>query len=350
MRERGVDTCVMEVSSHALSQHRVDGVVYDVAAVHQPVPGPPGLPRHDGATTSRPRPRCSPRSARAAASSASTTSGAGELAAEATVPVDHRDLAARTSPPTGGSSPARATTGRLRPRPTAATGCTLRSALPGRLQPGQHRDGRARALLASGRRPTTTSSRAVAADPHVPGRMERVACRARGRDERPAGGRRLRPHRRMPWPRPCGALRPRRPGAAGRRPRCRWRPRPRQAGGDGARRGRRAPTSSSSPTTTPAPRTPPRSAPPSSPARAPCVGRRHAAGLHERRPDRAGRDRAAVDAGRRHAARAASSPSSARATRPARRSAAPSTPSTTATRLRAALTRAGPRRPRRSPR
>ncbi|MCE1178597.1 MAG: UDP-N-acetylmuramoyl-L-alanyl-D-glutamate--2,6-diaminopimelate ligase [Micrococcales bacterium] len=31
MAERGVATCVMEVSSHALSQHRVDGVVYDVA-------------------------------------------------------------------------------------------------------------------------------------------------------------------------------------------------------------------------------------------------------------------------------------------------------------------------------
>jgi UDP-N-acetylmuramoyl-L-alanyl-D-glutamate--2,6-diaminopimelate ligase len=31
MRERGVDACVMEVSSHALALHRVDGVVYDVA-------------------------------------------------------------------------------------------------------------------------------------------------------------------------------------------------------------------------------------------------------------------------------------------------------------------------------
>ena len=31
MAERGIDTCVMEVSSHALAQHRVDGVVYDVA-------------------------------------------------------------------------------------------------------------------------------------------------------------------------------------------------------------------------------------------------------------------------------------------------------------------------------
>ena len=31
MRERGLDTCVMEVSSHALALHRVDGVSYDVA-------------------------------------------------------------------------------------------------------------------------------------------------------------------------------------------------------------------------------------------------------------------------------------------------------------------------------
>jgi UDP-N-acetylmuramoyl-L-alanyl-D-glutamate--2,6-diaminopimelate ligase len=31
MAQRGLGTCVMEVSSHALAQHRVDGVVYDVA-------------------------------------------------------------------------------------------------------------------------------------------------------------------------------------------------------------------------------------------------------------------------------------------------------------------------------
>ena len=31
MGERGLDSCVMEVSSHALAQHRVDGVVYDLA-------------------------------------------------------------------------------------------------------------------------------------------------------------------------------------------------------------------------------------------------------------------------------------------------------------------------------
>ncbi len=32
MRERGVEVCAMEVSSHALVMHRVDGVVFDVAA------------------------------------------------------------------------------------------------------------------------------------------------------------------------------------------------------------------------------------------------------------------------------------------------------------------------------
>ncbi|MFP5335222.1 MAG: UDP-N-acetylmuramoyl-L-alanyl-D-glutamate--2,6-diaminopimelate ligase [Actinomycetes bacterium] len=32
MHERGVDACAMEVSSHALALHRVDGVVFDVAA------------------------------------------------------------------------------------------------------------------------------------------------------------------------------------------------------------------------------------------------------------------------------------------------------------------------------
>lgn len=31
MRDRGIDACIMEVSSHALELHRVDGVVYDVA-------------------------------------------------------------------------------------------------------------------------------------------------------------------------------------------------------------------------------------------------------------------------------------------------------------------------------
>ena len=48
MQERGLDSCVMEVSSHALAQHRVDGVGLRRGAVHQPLPGPPRLPRRHG--------------------------------------------------------------------------------------------------------------------------------------------------------------------------------------------------------------------------------------------------------------------------------------------------------------
>ena len=48
MRERGVEACAMEVSSHALVMGRVDGVVFDVARLHQPRPRPPRLPRRRG--------------------------------------------------------------------------------------------------------------------------------------------------------------------------------------------------------------------------------------------------------------------------------------------------------------
>ena len=48
MRERGLDAASMEVSSHAVSFHRVDGVVFDVAGLHQPHPGPPGPARDHG--------------------------------------------------------------------------------------------------------------------------------------------------------------------------------------------------------------------------------------------------------------------------------------------------------------
>ena len=77
MRERGVDACTMEVSSHALALHRVDPVVYDVAAFTNL--SQDHLDFHAGrwSDTSPPRPASSPRSARAAASSASTTRGAG---------------------------------------------------------------------------------------------------------------------------------------------------------------------------------------------------------------------------------------------------------------------------------
>ena len=69
--------------------------------VHQPVPGPPGLPRRHGRTTSRPRPACSPRATRGSGWSTSTTLGpqAGRRAAD---PADHV-LRGRAGPrPTGG--------------------------------------------------------------------------------------------------------------------------------------------------------------------------------------------------------------------------------------------------------
>ena len=48
MRERGVTAVAMEVSSHALTLGRVDGVGLRRGGLHQPHPGPPRLPRRHG--------------------------------------------------------------------------------------------------------------------------------------------------------------------------------------------------------------------------------------------------------------------------------------------------------------
>ena len=48
MRADGVQAVAMEVSSHALDQHRVGGVRVRRGGVHEPDPGPPRLPRVDG--------------------------------------------------------------------------------------------------------------------------------------------------------------------------------------------------------------------------------------------------------------------------------------------------------------
>ena len=45
---RGVTTVAMEVSSHALEQHRVDGDALRGGVLHEPLARPPRLPRHDG--------------------------------------------------------------------------------------------------------------------------------------------------------------------------------------------------------------------------------------------------------------------------------------------------------------
>ena len=64
MRERGVEAVAVEVSAQALSRRRVDGIVFDVAGVHQPHPrSPRRLRRHArvlrgeaAALPARPRP------------------------------------------------------------------------------------------------------------------------------------------------------------------------------------------------------------------------------------------------------------------------------------------------------
>ncbi len=49
MRESDVRAVAVEVSAQALTRHRVDGLVFDVAVVHQPQPRPPRrLRRHGG--------------------------------------------------------------------------------------------------------------------------------------------------------------------------------------------------------------------------------------------------------------------------------------------------------------
>ncbi len=48
MLNAGDEACAMEVSSHALELGRADGIHFAVQGVHQPDPGPPGLPPDDG--------------------------------------------------------------------------------------------------------------------------------------------------------------------------------------------------------------------------------------------------------------------------------------------------------------
>jgi UDP-N-acetylmuramoyl-L-alanyl-D-glutamate--2,6-diaminopimelate ligase len=168
MGERGVDYCVMEVSSHALSQHRVDGVVYDVALFtnlsQDHLDFHPTMRDYFLAKASLFTPERSRRGIVCV-----DDDWGRELAGTATVPVTTltslADVEAdwRVVP---GEDPAAFTL------TDGATTLRLRSALPG----GFNRVNTAMAalaLIASGIT-AEQAERALLVDPHVPGRMEKV--------------------------------------------------------------------------------------------------------------------------------------------------------------------------------
>jgi UDP-N-acetylmuramoyl-L-alanyl-D-glutamate--2,6-diaminopimelate ligase len=176
MVQRGVDSCVMEVSSHALAQHRVDGVVYDVALFtnlsQDHLDFHPTMRDYFAAKASL----FTPERARRGVVCVDDTWGR-ELAEQAGIPVT-----------TLSSTEGVVADWQLRPDqdsphdPAAFTltdgGTTLhlRSALPGdfnRVNTAMA----ALALMASGIDAPATE-RALLADPHVPGRMEPVTVDA----------------------------------------------------------------------------------------------------------------------------------------------------------------------------
>jgi UDP-N-acetylmuramoyl-L-alanyl-D-glutamate--2,6-diaminopimelate ligase len=168
MAERGVDSCVMEVSSHALSQHRVDAVVYDVALFtnlsQDHLDFHPTMRDYFEAKASL----FTPERSRLGIVCVDDEWGR-ELARTASVPVttvtSAPDVAAdwRIEP---GANPAELTL------TDGATSLHLRSALPGdfnRVNTAMA----ALALMAAGLSPRDVEH-ALWQDPHVPGRMQRV--------------------------------------------------------------------------------------------------------------------------------------------------------------------------------
>ena len=176
MAERGVDFCVMEVSSHALSQHRVDGVVYDVALFtnlsQDHLDFHPTMRDYFLAKASLFTPERSRRGIVCV-----DDAWGRELADIATVPVTTLTSLAgveadwRLVP---GEDPSAFTLS------DGATTLALRSALPGdfnRVNTAMA----ALALMATGIT-ADDAERALLVDPHVPGRMERVAPAAEDAD------------------------------------------------------------------------------------------------------------------------------------------------------------------------
>jgi UDP-N-acetylmuramoyl-L-alanyl-D-glutamate--2,6-diaminopimelate ligase len=169
MTERGVQSCVMEVSSHALAQHRVDGVVYDVALFtnlsQDHLDFHPTMRDYFEAKASL----FTPERARQGIVCVDDEWGR-ELASTATVPVttlastDEADAQWRVIVEEDDPAAFRLTDG--------DTTLQLRSALPGDF----NRVNTAMAALALMATDVSVADtqRALAADPHVPGRMEQV--------------------------------------------------------------------------------------------------------------------------------------------------------------------------------
>jgi UDP-N-acetylmuramoyl-L-alanyl-D-glutamate--2,6-diaminopimelate ligase len=169
MTERAIDSCVMEVSSHALSQHRVDGVVYDVALFtnlsQDHLDFHPTMRDYFLAKAAL----FTPERARRGIVCVDDEWGR-ELSTLATVPVTTLtsvdDVDADWRVVAGEDEPAEFTLS------DGVTTLHLRSALPGdfnRVNTAMA----ALALMAGGVDPQD-AERALLVDPHVPGRMERV--------------------------------------------------------------------------------------------------------------------------------------------------------------------------------
>ena len=169
MAERGLDACVMEVSSHALDLHRVDGVVYDVALFtnlsqdHLDFHG--GMREYFLAKAALFTPERSRRGIVCV-----DDEWGRELATLAGVPVttlsSRRDVEADWHLVEDEADPSAFTLA------DGSTTLRLRSALPGDFN-RVNTALAALALLESGQGAAEVE-RACAADPHVPGRMEPV--------------------------------------------------------------------------------------------------------------------------------------------------------------------------------
>ncbi|MFC7491990.1 MULTISPECIES: UDP-N-acetylmuramoyl-L-alanyl-D-glutamate--2,6-diaminopimelate ligase [unclassified Knoellia] len=178
MEERDTDTCVMEVSSHALSQHRVDGVVYDLALFtnlsQDHLDFHADMEDYFSAKAQLFTPQ---RSARALVC---VDDGWGRrLAQESAVPVTtlttSEDQSADWRVSVDAREPARFL---LRGRDIELD---LRSALPGDFNVANTAMA-AVALLLLGE-DTDAVGRAILTDPHVPGRMEKVIASGDSADD-----------------------------------------------------------------------------------------------------------------------------------------------------------------------